>query len=242
MDYNERYNEANKVLAKYLDAFIEKSGGVIKETVEDIGVGIIRTSAYLSPLENIMGPTTLKLEYQRMIREEDLRMVNNIINLFANHDIIFKMTLEIVTFLFSNFDDKIKNNLIDRRYEIEDKITDTIAKQAVKAATKIALIEIIIKLIVTKIAKSPSVISTSRNLLSSLLTIFQIYSYFDKASLSARRLRKIDKALYDMLYSLKVEMLYFLIEEKIEPLIKVSRTNHNGNADELMNALFGVIN
>lgn len=241
MDYTESYNEANKVLTKYLEAFVEKAGGIIVETVEEIGVGVMRSTAYMSPSMSIIGSPTLISQYQRMIRDEDWRMLQSVLSLIAKPNVIYQMALTVVTFLFSKAQDKTKNNLIERRSEFEDKITDTIAKQAVRAATKVALIEVIIKVIASKIATSPDIILTSRKLVARMLTTFQIYSYFDKAALAARKLRREDKIIYDMLYSQKTEMLYFIIAKKIDPLIRVTRFNDHGNADELMYALYDVL-
>lgn len=133
-----------------------------------------------------------------------------------------------------------QKNLTERRSEIEDKVTDTIAKQAIKAAAKIALIEVLVQLITLRISSSPDVIISSRQVVARMLTAFQIYSYFDKAAVAARALRRENRVIYNMLYSQEVEMLYFIIAKKIDPLIKVSLSNDSTNADALMFALADV--
>ncbi|MBP1039237.1 hypothetical protein J8631_27220, partial [Serratia fonticola] len=161
----------------------------------------------------------------------------SIFSLVKKPNVIYEMTLTIVNFVFATMPERTKKNLTERRSEIEDKVTDTIAKQAIKAAAKIALIEVLVQLITLRISSSPDVIISSRQVVARMLTAFQIYSYFDKAAVAARALRRENRVIYNMLYSQEVEMLYFIIAKKIDPLIKVSLSNDSTNADALMFAL-----
>lgn len=241
MDYNQSSNE---VLAKYFDAFIEKASGALRDGVRDIETGAIRSLALISPQVSIgyTNPQYMNLisAHSNMIREEDSRMLRSIFSLVKKPNVIYEMTLTIVNFVFATMPERTKKNLTERRSEIEDKVTDTIAKQAIKAAAKIALIEVLVQLITLRISSSPDVIISSRQVVARMLTAFQIYSYFDKAAVAARALRRENRVIYNMLYSQEVEMLYFIIAKKIDPLIKVSLSNDGTNADALMFALADV--
>ncbi|CNI62408.1 Uncharacterised protein [Yersinia pekkanenii] len=235
---------SNDVLAKYFDAFLQKTSGTLRESVRDIETGAMRSLALMAP-SITLGYTnpqyaSLMSAYSDMIRAEDLRMIYSLKSIIVKPTVIYEMTLTIVTFLFATMPERTKKDFTERRSELEKKITDTIAKQAVKAAAKIALIEVISRLIALEVSGSPDVILMSRKLVARMLTMFQIYSYFDKAAVAARQLRRENKIIYNMLYSQQVEMLYFIIEKKIDPLIKVSLSNDHTNADALMYALANI--
>lgn len=235
------YNQSSEVLAKYFDAFVEKASGALRESVRDIETGAIRTLAFISPPTPFVYSSpqlaSLSSAYRDKIRQDDLRMLYSIRSLIMKPTVIYEMTLTIVTFIFETMPERTKKDFSERRSEIEDKVTDTIAKQAIKAAAKIALIEVIVQLISLQISRSPDVLIMSRKVVARMLTAFQIYSYFDKAARAADKLRRENKIIYNMLYGQQVEMLYFIIAGKLEPLIKVSLSNDHTNADALMYAL-----
>lgn len=240
MDYNQSSSE---VLARYFDAFIEKVSGVLRDGVRDIETGAIRSLALISPQVSLgyANPQYINLisAHGNIIREEDSRILRSIFSLVKKPNVIYEMTLTIVNFVFATMPERTKTNLMERRKEIEDKVTDTIAKQAIKAAAKVALIEVLVQLITLRISSSPDVIISSRQVVARILTAFQIYSYFDKAAVAARALRRENRVIYNMLYSQEVEMLYFLLQ-KIDPLIKISLSNDSTNAEALMFALVDV--
>ncbi|HHQ6582013.1 hypothetical protein [Serratia fonticola] len=238
MDYNQ---SAHEVLAKYFEAFIDKASGALHESVRDIETGAIRTLAFISPPTPFVYSSpqfaSLIAAYRDKVRQDDLRMLYSIRSLIMKPFVIYDMTHAIVSFIFATMPEKTKKDFAERRSEIEDKVTDTIAKQAIKAAAKIALIEVIVQLISLQISRSPDVLLMSRKVVARMLTAFQIYSYFDKASRAAGKLRRESRLIYNMLYGQEVEMLYFIIAGKLDPLIKVSASNDHTNADALMYAL-----
>ena len=237
------FQASNNVLAKYFDAFIQKSGAALRESVKDFETGSIRTLAFMNPAATFgIGHSDIKyFDYMsatnQLIRAEDYRMLHSIKSLILKPKVIYNMTFVIVSFSLSKMPDKNKRSLIERRSEIEKMIKDLINKQAVKAAAKYALIEVISRIIALEISRSPEVILMSKKLVAKILTIFQIFSYFDKASHAARKLQREHRVIYNILYAQKVEMLYFIIEEKIDPIINIEVTNDSSNADALMYAL-----
>lgn len=237
-------NPYNEVLAKYFDAFVDRASGALREGVRDIETGAVRALASISPNVGLgyanLPYAPLMSAYSDMIRAEDLRMIYSLSSLILKPTVIYDMTLAIVNFLFATMPERTKKSLTERRSELEEKVTDTIAKQGIKAAAKIALIEVIARLIALEVSRSPDVMIMSRKLVAKMLTIFQVYSYFDKAAVAARKLKYENKIIYNMLYAQKTEMLYFIIAKKIDPLIKVSLSNDHTNADALMFALADV--
>ncbi|KNC88720.1 hypothetical protein [Trabulsiella odontotermitis] len=239
---------SNYVLAKYFDAFLQRTTHALREGVRDIETGSLRALVTMNSSPLVMdGYIGLKhkhllLAYGDMIRAEDKRMIYAITSLITKRDIIYDMALTIVKFLFAKMPPGVKKDFTERYHEFESMITDIIAKQGIKAAAKIAIIELIVKLIAYRVSISPDVIISSRKIVAQMLTVIQIYSYFDKAAIAARQLRKDNRIIYDILYSQRIEMLYFLIADKIEPLITVYASTHSTNADELMIALADIIN
>ncbi|MBP1038157.1 hypothetical protein J8631_21530 [Serratia fonticola] len=86
-------------------------------------------------------------------------------------------------------------------------------------ATKIALTEAIIRIVSYTISSDPDVLKQAGRITTITLTAFQIYAIVEKASRSARKLRRENTAIYNQLYQMKIEMLYFLIEKKVDTLI-----------------------
>lgn len=245
MDY---IRSSNNVLAKYFDAFIHRTGLALQDSVKDIKTGVLRlggfmypaaTFGYVSPDPKI---ANLLSAYSQVIRKEDMRMILSIIPLVTKPNVIYDIALTIINFLFSTMPERTKKSFIERRHDFLEKITDTIAKQAIKAASKIALIEIISKLLALGISSSPMVVIESKNIISNILTALQIYSYSDKAARAANNLRRENKIIFDILYTQQIEMLYFIVEKKISPLIKITSANDSANADTLMYALADVLN
>ncbi|MEQ9995049.1 hypothetical protein [Pectobacterium versatile] len=237
MEYIE---SSNKVLARYYDAFIKRTSGIIQETAEDIGTGAARMSVWISPNAMLsVDPKYSKLisEFRHLVIQEDKRMMVCILSLIANPNLIYDMVKTIVDYLFSKMPEKTQKNLSERYRELGSKVSSVIAEQAIKQTTKIAIIEGLSKLIATKISNEPITKLTADQMSKGVITAFQIYSYVEKAAQSARKLRRDDRVIYNMLYSKNTEMFYFIVAKKIDPLIVVTKLNDHTNADELINVL-----
>ncbi len=176
-------------------------------------------------------------EYRSLIINEDKRMLYCLSSLVRKPSIIYDMVKAIVDYLFSKMPEKEQKELSEKFKDIGYKFSNAITDQVVKQATKIALIEALSQLIASRIFNDPEVKRIAKILAQGVITAFQIYGYVEKASRAARKLRRDDKVIYNMLYSQGTEMLYFIIAKKINPLIVVTRSNDHTNADDFINVL-----
>ncbi|QSD34908.1 hypothetical protein H5A40_17850 [Pectobacterium brasiliense] len=237
MEYIE---SSNRVLSRYYDAFIKRTSGIIQETAEDIGTGAARMSVWISPYSIAhLNPNYAQVmtEYRSLIINEDKRMLYCLSSLVRKPSIIYDMVKTIVDYLFSKMPEKEQKELSEKFKDIGYKFSNAITDQVVKQATKIALIEALSQLIASRIFNDPEVKRIAKILTQGVITAFQIYGYVEKASRAARKLRRDDKVIYNMLYSQGTEMLYFIIAKKINPLIVVTRSNDHTNADDFINVL-----
>lgn len=229
-----------RVLEKYYDAFIKKSSNIIIGTVKDIGVGAQRALVRISPYTVVYtNPKYAKLfnAYTNKILKEDKRMFSAVYNLVMHSQIIYEMSFEIIKFILERTPVKTQDEFIVRFKKTYVKSTDFIALKATQQATKISIIMVIAKFIAVNLVNKSSVIAASSKITSISLTAFQIYGFVTKAGLAADKLRQQDRLIYDLLYSKNIEMLYFIIEPQISPLISVTKVNDHTNADALIEAL-----
>lgn len=227
MIYNKQ--SADAVLGNYFDAFIKNSSTVIVDTVKTLEMGAER--AFMTVAPEIVPELTIYPAYNRVIKKylsanrelilvENKRMVLAILTLINNANTIFELAKITV-------DTALANIPPESQEEIAKKIPNLtmirgssfIANQATKMATKIALTELISSAIVNKISLDPDVLRNTKTITSATLTAFQIYAVVEKASRSSRKLRREHLIIYNMLYKHKLEMIYFLIENKMEALL-----------------------
>ncbi|NDJ55929.1 hypothetical protein GWD52_02745 [Enterobacteriaceae bacterium 4M9] len=227
----------NAVLERYFDAFIKKSGNIIKETVSEIGSGATRSLVRISPY--IVTYTDQKYakvlaEYRDKILAEDERMFYAVFNLCLNPKIITEMTFDIIKFVIDRMPPQTQDGFINKYKELYGESTDFIAEMATKQATKTAIIYAIATLLSIEIARKAEVMAAVSKVTKYSLTALQIYGLVTKAGISADKLRRQERIIYNLLYSKKIEMLYFIIEPKIAPLIAITASNDHANADALI--------
>lgn len=236
----EYMDEHHRVLEKYYDAFIIKSSNIIKDTARDIGVGAQRALVRISPHVAIYtNPKYAKLlgAYNNKILKEDKRMLLAVSNLIFHPQAIYEMSYDIVKFIIERAPEKTQDEFIVRFKKAYDNTTDLIALKVTQQATKIAIISMIARLIATNLTNKAAVIAVISKITKTSLTAFQIYGLVTKAGLAADKLRQQDRLIYNLLYSKNSEMLYFIIEPQISPLIYVTKINDHTNADALIEAL-----
>lgn len=66
----------------------------------------------------------------------------------------------------------------------------------------------------------------------------EFYGKVQEAAMSARHLRNVNPQLYWVLYSMHVEMLYFLVE----PILPAHITINKNDESEIINFINGMIN
>lgn len=176
-------------MALSLDKGIEGIARSSKETLNNIGNGIERMSWYTSCLLN---------NYQDVCQElktEDKRAVNAIIQVYKRRDVILDMFLLYVTYVL-----KDKERTETKARSTTRFTSELLADFTAGRLTKKALAYSIAK----TLAESSFVSFTVRKQIHKrgfyLLTASEYYGRVQKAAISARRLRVIDPAYYNILY------------------------------------------
>lgn len=220
---------ADAVLGNYFDAFIKNSSTVIIDTIETLEMGAERAFMTVSP--EIVPELTMFPEYNRVIKNylsanrelilvENKRMVMAILTIINYADTIAKLVKITIDTALEEIPSESQDKIIKELPNFAMlKGSSFIANQATKMATKIALTELISSTIVNKLSLDPDVLRQTKTITSAALTTFQIYAVVEKASRSSRKLRRENLIIYNQLYKNKIEMLYFLIEDKTEILL-----------------------
>lgn len=219
---------ADAVLA-YLDAFIKNSSEVVFETVENMQLGSERAFMTIAP--EIIPELTLTPEYNNLINRylaanreliltENKRMFLSIVLITRNQNIIVSLIQKTIEAALSAIPLESQEVILEhvKKYAI-NKGKSVIANQSVKIATTIALTELISSILINKLSTSSIITGKIKTLTSATLTGLQIYAIIEKASRSARKLRRENAEIYNQLHKENMEMLYFLIEGKVKGLL-----------------------
>ncbi|HHQ6626963.1 MULTISPECIES: hypothetical protein [unclassified Serratia (in: enterobacteria)] len=239
---------ADAVLERYFDAFVKKSSTVIIDTVETMGLGAERTFMTVAP--ELVPELTMFPQYNRVIKShlsanrdlilvENKRMVMAIMMLSRDPLTISEMIKVTIHTIFISMPAELQDRVIEKLPSlIAPKGSSLVANTATKMATKIALTEAIIRIVSYTISSDPDVLKQAGRITTITLTAFQIYAIVEKASRSARKLRRENTAIYNQLYQMKIEMLYFLIEKKVDTLINAVKEK---SADDVIQALSEIL-
>lgn len=237
---------ADAVLEKYFDAFIKNASTVIFDTVENLELGAGRAFMTVSP--EIIPELTMYPQYNEIIKKylsanrelilvENKRMVMAILTIVNNTDTLSKLIKITIDVAFTQIPQESQEKIIAAFPDfVMSYGSMQIAKQATKMATMIALTEVISSIIVNKISLDPDVLrkTKTKTITSASLIAIQIYAIVEKASRSARKLRRENSIVYNKLYQEKIEMLYFLIEKKVGVLMDSIKRK---STDEIIQAL-----
>ncbi|BFI44272.1 Uncharacterised protein [Yersinia pseudotuberculosis] len=235
---------ADAVLEKYFDAFIKNASTVIFDTVENLELGAGRAFMTVSP--EIIPELTMYPQYNEIIKKylsanrelilvENKRMVMAILTIVNNADTLSKLIKITIDVAFTQIPQESQEKIIAAFPDfVMSHGSMQIAKQATKMATMIALTEVISSIIVNKISLDPDVLRKTKTITSASLIAIQIYAIVEKASRSARKLRRENSIVYNKLYQEKIEMLYFLIEKKVGVLMDSIKRK---STDEIIQAL-----
>ncbi|ABS48351.1 MULTISPECIES: hypothetical protein [Yersinia pseudotuberculosis complex] len=235
---------ADAVLEKYFDAFIKNASTVIFDTVENLELGAGRAFMTVSP--EIIPELTMYPQYNEIIKKylsanrelilvENKRMVMAILTIVNNTDTLSKLIKITIDVAFTQIPQESQEKIIAAFPDfVMSYGSMQIAKQATKMATMIALTEVISSIIVNKISLDPDVLRKTKTITSASLIAIQIYAIVEKASRSARKLRRENSIVYNKLYQEKIEMLYFLIEKKVGVLMDSIKRK---STDEIIQAL-----
>ncbi|PHM60505.1 hypothetical protein Xsto_03936 [Xenorhabdus stockiae] len=211
-DFDLRVQEAHRVSASAVQRALEDVADMAVDTIETIGLGMrrelyYRVSPYFEGYEDV----------HDKIKEEDKRMNLNLAELKNNANFIKRMIELYVKEVFDGNDEEA----IKRIFAIMIKLT---AKYSTAQSVKTGITMVISEAIYLNVIRSVVVKRAAKMTINALLTLTQSYGYVEKASMAADNLKIICPKLYWIFYYNKLEMLYFIIESKLEPAIYILNT------------------
>ncbi|WP_029685670.1 hypothetical protein [Tatumella saanichensis] len=194
-----RYLQNNDILALKLEKALKGVGEMVWDKVQNTGSGIKRLSNYVSCF------TTNYQDVCQQQGEEDARFGKAVLHLLKNSDILEQMLIIYIKELIKNKSprqlEKIKKGLMAVNVYIA-------ATTLTKAAFAFGIANAIV--LGTKLSVDISILTAGR--ITTAIFIVGYYSIVQKAVDSALRLQIASPFYYNALYTLELEMLYFIIE------------------------------
>ncbi|AFR01529.1 MULTISPECIES: hypothetical protein [Pectobacterium] len=216
--------ESDKVLATHLDDITKKLKSNTISLTTDLYNGMERTSWYASCLFEKYNDVCEELKF------EDRRMFFAIVEIYKREDVILDMIKIYVDILMKNFDEH-------KQLMIAKSVLGTTSEVITNRAIKESISYLLAKSIASSFSFGAIVRKNINKYSLHGITLTAFYGKVQKASMSARHLRDINPPLYWSFYSMKVEMLYFLIEPVLPAYILISQNNET----EVINFINGII-
>ncbi|WP_338804574.1 hypothetical protein WDV76_04150 [Xenorhabdus griffiniae] len=191
--------EAQCEAALRLERAVEEVGVMAIDTVENIGLGakraLWRTSYFWDGYEDV----------NEKINADDKRMIINLWTAKNEKDFIMRMAVAYVDELFKDYSE-------DARERIYLGVLKFSAKVAAFKSTKLSISIVVAEFIYRTLITNILVKNIARKFINMALSAFQSYGYFEKAAVSADKLKRECPSLYWALYSKNLEMMYFIVE------------------------------
>jgi len=179
---------------------VTQSSGI---TLEDVRSGVERASWYSSCLFD---------KYKDVCKElstEDQRFIKCIYEVYKRKDIIadiIRMYIE----------DELKYVSDSQIKSLDVKLTKYLANYRSSRLTKMAIANTLSIIVVNSFGFKNEVMVQLNRYSFVIVTAASLYGKVQTAALAARKLRTISPQLYNTLYMNNMEMLYFLVSEKID--------------------------
>lgn len=186
-----------------LEKAVKGVGKDTSGTIEDIRSGFERASWYSSCFFDKYASVCTEL------KNEDARFIKSIFEIYNRRDIIADM-------LRMYLEEELNSSGITKVQYIDMKLTEVLSNYSGGRLTKVAMANTLSVLIVNSFHfKNEILLQVNKSSLA-IVTAASFYGKVQLAALSARRLRQLSPRLYQTLYSNNMEMLYFLISDKID--------------------------
>ncbi|KER02677.1 hypothetical protein [Photorhabdus temperata] len=232
-NYIEHYikmtQEANRVLALKAEEIGSELRDVAEDTVDLIERGatraIWRTSYFFDGYEDV----------NTKINSEDKRMILTIWNIVNGTNFSF---IKEVAKVFT--DELLKNQNEETKKIIYLKLLKVFSNLSTSKATKYSISIVIADAIYLSLIRNVVIRNAIRKFANGALFTFQSYGYFDKATVSADKLKRECPLFYWALYNLKLEMLYFIFEPVLSK--GVSLIGKKCSEDDIVSEIIGIIN
>lgn len=224
-DYLKSKMEADKVLATQLDRVSKQLKDNTISLTNDIYNGIERASWYTSCMFEKYNDVCQELKL------EDRRMFFSIVQVYLRDGVILDIMHAYTKILTNNLDVQKKAAIAKSVLGIASEIT---TNQAIKESLAYS----ISKSIASSFSFSSIVIQRINKYSAFGITMAAFYGKVQEAAMSARHLRNVNPQLCWVLYSMQIEMLYFLVE----PILPAHITINKNDESEIINFINGMIN
>lgn len=195
--------ETDRSAAVALDRAVKGVMQSSGSTLEDVRSGVERASWYSSCLFD---------KYKDVCKElstEDQRFIKCIYEVYKRKDIIadiIRMYIE----------DELKYVSDSQIKSLDVKLTKCLANYRSSRLTKMAIANTLSIIVVNSFGFKNEVMVQLNRYSFVIVTAASLYGKVQTAALAARKLRTISPQLYNTLYMNNMEMLYFLVSEKID--------------------------
>lgn len=223
-EYLKSKMEADRVIASQLESMTKKLKDNTISLTTNLYSGIERTSWYSSCLFEKYNDVCEELKF------EDRRMFFSIVEVYKREDVILDMVKAYVDILMKNFDEH-------KQLMIAKSVLGTKSEIIINRAIKESIAYLLAKSITSSFGFGAIVRKKINTYSLHGITITAFYGKVQKAAMSARHLRDINPPLYWSLYSMKIEMLYFLIEPVLPAYMLIAQNNEI----EVINFINGII-
>lgn len=194
--------QSEKEAAIALDRAAKGVRDVNKDTIEQAGSGLERLSWYTSCLTKNYADVCSEL------KTEDWRMVNSVFEIFNRVDVIS----DIIKILL---DEELKNLNTNQIKSIDRALAKMLSSYQSGKISKLMIANSISIAITKSFGFSNSFMNKLNKSTLVVVSGLSFYGNIQKAAIEARKLRTLHPDLYLALYNNKIEMLYFLISDKV---------------------------
>lgn len=194
--------ETDRSAAVALDRAVNGVRQNIGSTLEDVRSGVERASWYSSCLFDKYKDVCTELS------TEDLRFIKCIYEVYKRKNIIFDMMRMYI-------EEELKYLNDDQIKSLDVKLTKFLANYRSSHLTRVAIANTLSAIVVNSFGFKNEVIFQLNRYSLVIVTAASLYGKVQMAALTARKLRTTSPQLYNALYINNMEMLYFLVSEKI---------------------------
>lgn len=194
--------ETDKSAAKALDRAVNGVKQNSGSTLEDVRSGVERASWYSSCLFDKYKDVCTELS------TEDQRFIKCIYEVYNRKNIIADM-------MRMYFEEELKHVSDSQIKSLDVKLTKILADYRSGRLTKMAIASTLSIIVVNSFGFKNEVMIQLNRYNFVIVTAASLYGKVQMAALAARKLRTISPQLYNTLYINNMEMLYFLVSEKI---------------------------
>lgn len=194
---------AEREAAMALDRAVKGVAANSMETLHDVKSGVERASWYSSCLFDNYD------DVYSALKGEDERFIKAIFEIYKRRDIIADM-------IQMYLEEELKKENSSLVQSIDEKLAKILVGYSGGKLTKTAMANSLSIIIVNSSSFKNEMLMKVNKYSLAIVTAASFYGKVQMAALAARRLHQLSPDLYRVLYSNNMEMLYFLVADKID--------------------------